>query len=362
MHIEALDHVGLAVADRAAAERFFGETLGLERDSAGRFRLGRGGFELLDVGSTDLGTEGIDHLGLRVGDLGAAAAELNSLGVPTRLGEGCADGAVATVDPAGTAGVGLRLIQRSSPDDRSVTGADGLVERIDHIGVASTDNARVRGVFVDRLGLVVESSQTDTEVRIPTEFFVSDKYGVVFRTRPAEAAAACGSCSSPSVTASWRSSRTSSRPRPDARRPSSARPSATRAQSRGSSRRAGRASTTSRSRCATSAPCSTVWRLRGHADRPRGRPGSRARAQIAFLHLVERDVDPRRAVPPGGARRTPAVSPRARYACLVPAHASFPGPCGSQRGFGRAPRSDYSDVLPSAARIPSPYRPLTTVR
>lgn len=32
----------------------------------------------------------------------------------------------------------------------------------------------------------MESSQTDTEVRVPTEFFVSDKYGVVVRTRPAE--------------------------------------------------------------------------------------------------------------------------------------------------------------------------------
>ena len=193
MRIDGLDHVGLAVADRTAAERFFAETLGLERDGGGRFRVGKSAFELLDVaadaGATGRAREGIAHLGLRVANLEDAADEANRLGLPTRAGGDCAlgpGGAVAHLDPAGTAGVRVCLVQRATADERSVPGADGLIERIDHIGVASADNTRARDVFAGLLGLVVESSQTDTEVRIPAEFFVSDKYGVVFKTRAAE--------------------------------------------------------------------------------------------------------------------------------------------------------------------------------
>lgn len=194
MQIEGLDHVGLAVADRGGAERFFGETLGLERDAAGLFRVGRSAFELLDVapnaGSTGRAREGIAHLGLRIASVEAAIAEAERLGLPTRAGGECAlggGGAVAGIDPPATAGVRVYLVERETTDDRSVLGAGGLIERIDHVGVASVDNVRARQVFADRLGLPIESSQTDTEVRVPTEFFVSDKYGVVFRTRPAEA-------------------------------------------------------------------------------------------------------------------------------------------------------------------------------
>jgi methylmalonyl-CoA epimerase len=60
----------------------------------------------------------------------------------------------------------------------------GRVERIDHLGVASRDNAEALQAFSGRLGFPVESTQTDIEVTIAVESFTSDRYGVRYHTRP----------------------------------------------------------------------------------------------------------------------------------------------------------------------------------
>ena len=61
-----------------------------------------------------------------------------------------------------------------------------FVERLDHIGIASIDNASVETTFTNKLGLKMESRQTDMEVKISVESFTSDKYGVVYKNRPPE--------------------------------------------------------------------------------------------------------------------------------------------------------------------------------
>ena len=58
-----------------------------------------------------------------------------------------------------------------------------MVERIDHIGVASENNAKVLDVFSNRFGWPVESTQTDAEIMQTFESFTSDKYGVTHRAR-----------------------------------------------------------------------------------------------------------------------------------------------------------------------------------
>jgi len=63
---------------------------------------------------------------------------------------------------------------------------DGAVQRMDHLGVASRDNAEALQVFVNRLGLPLESTQTDVETRIAYESFTSDTYGVVHHAREPE--------------------------------------------------------------------------------------------------------------------------------------------------------------------------------
>ena len=64
--------------------------------------------------------------------------------------------------------------------------SEGPVQGIDHIGVASTDVREDEAVFCGRLGVAVESRQTDMEVSLAVESFTSDKYGVVYHNRAPE--------------------------------------------------------------------------------------------------------------------------------------------------------------------------------
>ena len=59
-----------------------------------------------------------------------------------------------------------------------------FVERMDHIGIASNSNIIAESIFSGKLGLPVESRQTDMEVKVSMESFTSDKYGVIYKTRP----------------------------------------------------------------------------------------------------------------------------------------------------------------------------------
>jgi len=72
--------------------------------------------------------------------------------------------------------------------------APGLVERIDHVGVASTDVAEDEALYAGRLGFAVESRQTDMKVHTAIETFTSDKYGIVTHARKPEAAGGLRVC------------------------------------------------------------------------------------------------------------------------------------------------------------------------
>jgi catechol 2,3-dioxygenase-like lactoylglutathione lyase family enzyme len=78
-----------------------------------------------------------------------------------------------------TAGVRVFL---ASPLEIARDGGS-LIERIDHLGIASADNRAAIALFNGRLGLPVESQQTDVEVETALESFSSDKYGVVYHSR-----------------------------------------------------------------------------------------------------------------------------------------------------------------------------------
>jgi hypothetical protein len=83
------------------------------------------------------------------------------------------------LDADATCGVRTRLCP---PLDPAPAGGD-RIQRIDHVGVASTDNGAATELFAARLGLAVESTQTDLEVHTATESFTSDRYGVVYHNR-----------------------------------------------------------------------------------------------------------------------------------------------------------------------------------
>lgn len=147
------------------------------------FVIGRSALVVLPPGHPLVEGEkspGVHHIALAVDDLDAAV---------TRAGAASA-GPGETV--AGLAGRGLRRLARDrTAGVRTVlterTGlpahGEGPVQRIDHIGVASTDVREDESVFCGQLGFAVESRQTDMEVSIAVESFTSDKYGVVYHSR-----------------------------------------------------------------------------------------------------------------------------------------------------------------------------------
>lgn len=162
-HVAAVVKAPDAVA--ATLERHFGlartEVSALPDRPA--FAVGATGLVLL--GADDpLAAErhtGVDHLGFRqtAAMTAAAAAMLHeSTGMNVRL---CAHA------PAAGASTGM------------ITG-------FDHIGVASADNGAAVAALVDGLGFPLESQQRDVEIRTAIESFTSDKYGLVYHSRPPE--------------------------------------------------------------------------------------------------------------------------------------------------------------------------------
>ena len=173
-----LSYAALISRDIPAADRLLGEVLGLPRVllAAGDgmvpvFAAGQAALALFAPGDTFVDgamRTGVHHIGLDYGDAPPPAG-------PVRPGLG---GGVrqAIGEPAG-----VRTFLASILD---IPRGGGIVERIDHIGIASADNRAAIAVFSGALGLPVESQQTDIEVETAIESFTSDKYGVVYHSRP----------------------------------------------------------------------------------------------------------------------------------------------------------------------------------
>jgi methylmalonyl-CoA/ethylmalonyl-CoA epimerase len=134
-----LDHIGIAVADLAAALAFYRDALGLEIQapeevSSQRVRAhfipaGEGALELLEATAEDSPIAkyvakrgpGLHHITLRVDDIVAALAQLKARGV--RLIDetprpGAHDSLVAFIHPASAHGVLVELKQ-SNPEPRA---------------------------------------------------------------------------------------------------------------------------------------------------------------------------------------------------------------------------------------------------
>ncbi len=128
---------------------------------------------------------GVHHLALTVDNFPAATAFAASLGLlldTTEPQAGLSGARRLLLASHATANVLTYLSEPLTVQPSPV----GWVERIDHIGVASSDNTAAVDVFSHRLGYPLESTQTDMEVQLAVESFTSDKYGVVYHTRPAQ--------------------------------------------------------------------------------------------------------------------------------------------------------------------------------
>ena len=190
--VPALAYVAVVVDDPERVAAVFERDLGLPRmevstsdGAVPRIAVGASSIALFGHGHEFVGgaaRSGVHHIAIAASDptTRAATCGFAAAGATRGLGGGI-QVALATRD---TCGIATRLCEPIGAQPDGV--ASDSVERIDHIGVASEDNRAAGAVFTGRLGCPVESTQTDFEVSQAIESFTSDKYGVVYHSRPPE--------------------------------------------------------------------------------------------------------------------------------------------------------------------------------
>ena len=187
-----LAYVAVVVDDPERVATFFEHDLGLPRTEVPApggevpwVVVGESAIALFGHGHEFVGgavRSGVHHAAIATPDPAARAAECGFAGAGASPGIG--GGSQVELATRDTCGIATRLCV---PIDAGAdAGASDHVERIDHIGIASEDNRAAGAVFTDRLGCPVESTQTDFEISQAIESFTSDKYGVVYHSRPPE--------------------------------------------------------------------------------------------------------------------------------------------------------------------------------
>ncbi len=191
VHGKATDlaYLALVVDEPEATAARFESDFGLPRHSV---RCGASTIPVISIGATALALfgrgdpflganpqKGLHHLALGASDPGGAA---RACGLPLAgdISPGLAGREQIALAPAATGGVRVRFTE---PLGLSPARSD-MVERIDHVGVASVDNRAARATFTEKLGCIYESEQTDSEVETISENFTSDTHQYIFHTRP----------------------------------------------------------------------------------------------------------------------------------------------------------------------------------
>ena len=187
-----LAYVALVVSDSEATARVLGANLCLKRndidDGTGQrvpvFAIGESALALFPQGHPGVGGEtrpGVHHIALGVDHLDDGLAITDKAGVLTigKVEKGIGGRRRVALAPDQTAGIKTWMTERVSIDRAKAP----LIERLDHLGIASADNQAGIAAWTHRLGCPIESQQTDMEVMIPVESFTSDKHGVVYHSR-----------------------------------------------------------------------------------------------------------------------------------------------------------------------------------
>lgn len=202
---DSLAYVAVAVRDVAAVAQTLERDFQLPRwdcavgsstRQAPVFPVGQTSLVLFELGDPFVGgaeKTGVHHLAVAVDDSVKAGVQAAENGVPSISGHaepGLGGTSRLLLDPAATGGVITYLSEPLTLPAGKTSAASTLVERIDHIGVASQNNQDAMEVFARRLGWTVESTQTDAEMTTTVETFTSDKYGVTHHTRQSQLAGA----------------------------------------------------------------------------------------------------------------------------------------------------------------------------
>ena len=192
MNVYELSYVALSSTNPVGVAEVLGEDLGM----CGGTVKGTGGADVFTFAAglsticvfdcdhpllDRAGTVGLDHIALATTDPEAAASRHSLSTLSSGDEQGIAGTRQVRVDPNQPAGVHVRF---AAPVTTPGNGG-GMIERIDHLGVASLDVSSDEEIFAHALGCPVESRQTDMEISLPMESFTSDKYGVVYHNRTA---------------------------------------------------------------------------------------------------------------------------------------------------------------------------------
>ena len=188
----SLAYVAVVVDDPVRVAIVFERGLGLPRSEVSAtggavplIAVGESAIALFEPGHEFVGgavRTGVHHVAIEASDPTAGAAECGF--ARSEASPGLAGSRQVELSVRDTSGIATRLCEPIGTGRRA--GESDNVERIDHIGVACADNRAAGAVFTDRLGCPVESTQTDFEISQPIESFTSDKYGVVYHSRPPE--------------------------------------------------------------------------------------------------------------------------------------------------------------------------------
>lgn len=189
---DELAYVALVTRDVDAAADVLGRDLGLQRSDLGdgadgritMFSIGDSALALFPPGHAGVGGEtrtGVHHIALASNSLddGKRAAEAAGVAVATAPERGLGGRGRLAIEAGSTAGVRTYITERFDLP----RGKAPLIERLDHLGIASADNAEAIAAWNGRLGRPIESQQTDMETIIPVESFTSNKHGVVYHAR-----------------------------------------------------------------------------------------------------------------------------------------------------------------------------------
>jgi catechol 2,3-dioxygenase-like lactoylglutathione lyase family enzyme len=189
-----LAYVALVSRDPLALESLLGDRLGLARSEVASgsdaplaaYAVGATALVVAPVGHALVdGTSrtGVHHIAIAAPDPAAEADDMRRRGIAveaSRIAPALGGGTRIALDPAPLGGVATWL----APPITRADSRSRAIERIDHIGIASADNRGAVSQWVERMGLPLESQQTDLEVAIAVESFTSDRYGVVYHSRP----------------------------------------------------------------------------------------------------------------------------------------------------------------------------------
>jgi catechol 2,3-dioxygenase-like lactoylglutathione lyase family enzyme len=203
MYGKELSYVALIVDDVDAAagklEKDFGMSRTTHRSVGGStvpfLSVGRSALALFERGDPYVGGErqtGVHHIALAVDDVAAARQQIAACNLAFEA-DGFDDGidgcqrALLSLDA--TNGIRTYLTGRIERPE----GKRDFVDKIDHLGIIGTDNARVVDTYCTKLGCTLDGEQFDTELQTSTEHFVYKSQGktkTVVYTRPTEFVAA----------------------------------------------------------------------------------------------------------------------------------------------------------------------------